>query len=57
MAKFEDVDLEKESIVRFGEHEILMSFNDDDGAYAFDAWWADEGSEVFGRFYETWKPY
>lgn len=29
------------------EHEILMSFYSDDGAYQFEDWWNDKGSELF----------
>jgi hypothetical protein len=29
------------------EHETLMSFDDDDGNYAFNEWWSAEGSMKF----------
>mgnify|MGYP001573322396 CR=1 FL=1 len=32
------------------EHEILLSFYDDDGAYAFETWWTLEGSQVFANW-------
>lgn len=30
------------------EHETLMSFNSDDGNYAFNNWWQQQGSILFG---------
>jgi hypothetical protein len=35
------------------EHEILMSFYDDDGAYEFEDWWNAEGSVLFYKFLEN----
>lgn len=32
------------------EHETLMSFFDDDGNYAFNEWWSEEGSELFNKW-------
>jgi len=54
--KFERVDLE--DVLRANadgmpifrkcfEHEILLSFYDDDGAYGFNNWWFEEGSVLF----------
>ena len=37
------------------DHEILMSFLDDAGAYAFEEWWYDEGSEQLAKWIETNK--
>ena len=34
------------------EHEILLSFNSDDGAYGFRDWWNEEGTFVFNSFME-----
>ena len=34
------------------EHEILLSFYDDDGAYGFRDWWNEEGTFVFNSFME-----
>lgn len=31
-------------------HEILLSFYDDDGKYAFEKWWDIEGKYMFGEF-------
>ena len=35
------------------EHEILMSFYDDDGAYGFSDWWNLEGSVIFNDYMEN----
>jgi len=37
------------------EHEVLLSFNDDDKAYAFNDWWNTKGFNAFQKFYETWE--
>lgn len=37
------------------DHEIFLSFNDDDGAMAFDEWWnSEEVQQQFAEFYATW---
>jgi hypothetical protein len=35
------------------EHEILMSFYDDDGAYGFEDWWFIEGSAIFRDYMDN----
>lgn len=35
---------------RIAEHEVLLSFYDDEFALAFREWWEDEGSESFQKF-------
>jgi hypothetical protein len=35
------------------EHEILMNFYDDDGAYEFEDWWNLEGSALFYKYLEN----
>jgi hypothetical protein len=37
------------------DHEILLSFNDDDMGYAFDEWWNEQGFTAFQKFFETWE--
>lgn len=34
------------------EHEVFMSFNDDDDAIGFREWWHAEGSEHFNKWLE-----
>lgn len=34
------------------ENEILLSFLDDDGAYAFAEWWYMHGADAFGQWVE-----
>ena len=62
---FKRVDLDKEiradangrPVIReCAEHEILMSFYDDDGAYSFEEWWVLEGSQVFAEYIVKNKP-
>ena len=59
--KFDRVDLEDELRANADgmpvfrkcfEHEILLSFYDDDGAYGFRDWWYEEGSAVFYKYME-----
>lgn len=42
--------LASERRVQTSEHEILLAFDNDDGARAFYAWWADRGSEEFAEW-------
>ena len=49
MSKFTKVSLDSETTVHFGDHETLMSFNDDEGNYAFQVWWNIKGSELFSK--------
>lgn len=45
---FSDVDFPTEyPAKRVAEHEVFMSFNDDDDAVAFRDWWAEVGAEEF----------
>ena len=37
----------RERTVRFSEHEVYISFNDDLGAELFDAWWQEAGLTHF----------
>jgi hypothetical protein len=32
------------------EHEVLISFLDDEGAEVFREWWAEKGQEAFDRW-------
>jgi hypothetical protein len=34
------------------EHEVLLSFDNDKGAAAFDEWWESQGANVFGYWCE-----
>ena len=36
---------------RVPEHEVLISFNNDDDAYAFNEWWYKRGKEEFEKFF------
>ena len=52
MTKFKDVDLfNHDGYGRpLGEHETLLSFNNDGGNYAFNDWWNIEGSALFNEW-------
>lgn len=50
MTKFTKVSLDSETTVHFGEHETLMSFNDDEANWAFQEWWNLKGSELFNEW-------
>lgn len=40
------------------EHEVLISFNNDDDAYAFNEWWNVRGKEDFEKYYsKEWVSY
>ena len=39
---------EPESITKYiSEHEFMLSFNNDEDRYAFDAWWHGHGKHAF----------
>lgn len=58
--KFDRVDLSREIDIKTSggmsfcrdcfTHEILLSFYDDDGRFAFEKWWEIEGKYNFGNF-------
>jgi hypothetical protein len=48
--KFSRVSMPEKFERRIAEHEVLMSFYDDEAAYAFREWWEDEGSALFQKF-------
>jgi len=48
----------REATFYIPEHEVLISFNNDDDAYAFHEWWQKRGKEDFEKFFsEEWAPY
>lgn len=46
-----DVNISRETQVSIPEHEILLSFNDDDMAESFHEWWYAVGETQFIQFY------
>jgi len=43
---------------RVPEHEVLIQFNNDDDAYAFNEWWNIRGKEDFEKYFsKEWEPY
>lgn len=51
LKKFTDVDFCREyPRGRVAEHEVFMSFNNDDDAIAFQDWWNAEGAAAFGKW-------
>lgn len=50
-----DVSLPDQIIRRIGEHEILLSFNDDVQAYAFSDWWYSVGIKKFKKWTDNKK--
>lgn len=55
MPKFERVEFKRETCRDIHEHEVFMAFYDDKGAEMFYYWWAEEGSELFNKYYEENK--
>lgn len=45
--KFDRVEIKDEITTHLAEHEILLSFFDDDGAYSFSEWFEEEGKILF----------
>lgn len=51
MKPFADVDFPRQYPADdVAEHEVLMSFNDDDDAVAFHEWWRSEGAVAFAEY-------
>ena len=46
--KFERMELKTERTLHFGDSELLLAFQDDAGAYAFEQWWDEFGAGLFG---------
>lgn len=57
MPKFGRVDLDSLKNIHFPDHEILMSFYDDEGCEAFCVWWNTEGSHVFNEWLKLFEEY
>jgi hypothetical protein len=58
MSKFTKVSFNQEKRIHFGEHETLLSFNDDEANWAFQEWWDIKGSELFNDWLKDsigWK--
>jgi len=47
------MEIKEETTVNVPEHEVLLSFNGDSMAYAFDDWWKAQGHKVFSQFWTT----
>jgi hypothetical protein len=50
MAKRVPHSIAREKTASVAEHEILLSFHDDDGAIAFHEWWRERGGEEFAEW-------
>lgn len=44
-----DVTIESEKTIHFAEHEVLLSFINDEDAVRFNYWWEDVGEALFVR--------
>jgi hypothetical protein len=44
---FKRMEFKDELIHHISDNDVLLSFYDDDGAYKFNDWWYEEGSELF----------
>lgn len=55
--KLEPDDVSMPSVIKadIPDHVVMLSFNDDDQAYAFHDWWNTEGFKAFQKFFETWE--
>jgi len=54
---FTEVSISDEKTVHFAEHEIYMSFTDDEGAEAFEEWWNEAGALNFQQWINKHKYY
>jgi hypothetical protein len=48
-------ELKRETKFRLAEHQILLSFNNDEDAYPFEDWWYEEGFEMYQKYVERMK--
>lgn len=51
--QFTDVTLNRQITRDVHEHEIFMSFLNDEDAAFFDEWWNGDGSVLFQKFLDT----
>lgn len=49
-AEFEAPSLSQEFSVSLAEHEVLLSFNDDEHAESFGYWWQQQGLNDFAHY-------
>lgn len=48
-----NVEIQHSFVRHVAEHEVLLSFLDDEAALAFQEWWADEGYVQFAKFCDS----
>ena len=56
-SRFTRVEIAEEVTRHSHEHEVFLSFTDDDGAIAFEEWWNTEGPRAFNEWlaaHEQW---
>lgn len=46
----DDKHTDKGQAMRLAEHEFMLSFNNDVGAYAFSDWWATKGRSLYENY-------
>ena len=51
--KFLRLDMPREMVHHVAEHEVMMSFWDDEGAVAFNEWWDFYGSALFKKYFDS----
>lgn len=49
-----DCQIKTNKTVHFAEHEIFLSFTNDDGAVAFETWWNSLGKKQFLDWVSYW---
>lgn len=45
----------EERTLHAAEHEVFLSFRDDDMGHAFREWWAEKGAAAFAKWFPKWK--
>lgn len=51
----EEVTLQDDTTIRFAEHELLLSFNNDSGKEKFEDWWFTEGESLFNNYCKEYR--
>lgn len=49
------ITLARETTLHLGDHEVLLSFNNDSDAEPFEQWFENEGRQAYEVFLEKWK--
>lgn len=53
--KFDRVEFKRELMRDVYEHEVFLSFYDDEGAEVFEYFWNEEGAAAFKKYFDNFR--